>query len=252
MNYRNGLAKKIHMSPCSFWHTKQFCHIFTPVDQLLCSILHKNGPTHVQWALYCVQHYGISVCWLIAQGAVSTTLAKKKNHHRDSRREERCSTCDIMLDQARSAQGKSRGQSLIGLALRWLRLIEHDITRGTAFFSPRISMTVLCFGQGSTLYSFFEAWTWLVSMLACLRLCVTSQLSRATLIHNWRKLWLLGTLSTHVCRKSLPPTPSVVLQKNIGMTPVSLPLLTFYFLHNSPESPATQKLRYDVSALLRP
>ena len=45
MNYRKGLAKKIHMSPCSFWHKKQFCHIFTPVDQLLCSILHKNGPT---------------------------------------------------------------------------------------------------------------------------------------------------------------------------------------------------------------
>ena len=49
---------------------------------------------------------------------VSTTLAKKKNHPRDSPREERCSTCDIMLDQARSAQGKSRGQSRIGLALR--------------------------------------------------------------------------------------------------------------------------------------
>ena len=48
----------------------------------------------------------------------STTLAKKKNHPRDSRREERCSMCDIMLDQARSAQGKSRGQSRIGLALR--------------------------------------------------------------------------------------------------------------------------------------
>ena len=45
MNYRKGLAKKIHMSPCSFWRTKQFCHIFTPVDQLSCSILHKNGPT---------------------------------------------------------------------------------------------------------------------------------------------------------------------------------------------------------------
>ena len=44
MNYRKGLAKKIHMSPCSFWHTKQFCHIFTPVDHFLCSILHKNGP----------------------------------------------------------------------------------------------------------------------------------------------------------------------------------------------------------------
>ena len=27
----------------------------------------------------------------------------------------------------------------------------------------------------------FEAWTWLVCMLACVRLCVTSQLSRATL-----------------------------------------------------------------------
>ena len=46
---------------------------------------------------------------------IYTTLAKKKNHPRDSRREERCSTCDIMLDQAR---GKSRGQSRIGLALR--------------------------------------------------------------------------------------------------------------------------------------
>ena len=45
MNYRWGIAKKIHISPCSFWHTKQFCHIFTPVDQLLCSILIKNGPT---------------------------------------------------------------------------------------------------------------------------------------------------------------------------------------------------------------
>ena len=33
------------MSPSSFWHTKLFCHIFTPVDQLLCSVLHKNGPT---------------------------------------------------------------------------------------------------------------------------------------------------------------------------------------------------------------
>ena len=52
---------------------------------------------------------------------------------------------------ARSAQGKSRGQSRIGLALRWSRLIEHDITRGRAFFSPRISMMVLFFVQGSML-----------------------------------------------------------------------------------------------------
>ena len=41
---------------------------------------------------------------------------QKKNHPRDSRREEHCSRCDIMLDQTRSAQGKSRGQSRIGLA----------------------------------------------------------------------------------------------------------------------------------------
>ena len=45
MNYRKGLAKKIHMSPCSFWHTKHFCHIFTPADQLSCSIVQKNGST---------------------------------------------------------------------------------------------------------------------------------------------------------------------------------------------------------------
>ena len=45
MNYRKGISeKKNHMSPGSFWHTEQFCHFFTPVDQLLCSILHKNGP----------------------------------------------------------------------------------------------------------------------------------------------------------------------------------------------------------------
>ena len=44
MNYRMGLAKN-HISPGSFWHTKQLCHIFTLVDQLSCSILHKNGPT---------------------------------------------------------------------------------------------------------------------------------------------------------------------------------------------------------------
>ena len=49
---------------------------------------------------------------------LSTTLAKKKNHHRDSRREERCSTCDIMLDQARSAQGKSDPRLSATFALR--------------------------------------------------------------------------------------------------------------------------------------
>ena len=44
------------------------------VDQLLCSILHKKRTYYRQWALYCVQHYDISVCWLIAWGAVSTCI----------------------------------------------------------------------------------------------------------------------------------------------------------------------------------
>ena len=48
MNYRKGLAKKIHLSPGSFWHTKQFCHIFTPVDQLLGSILQKTDLLHTE------------------------------------------------------------------------------------------------------------------------------------------------------------------------------------------------------------
>ena len=34
------------------------------------------------------------------------------------------------------------------LALRWSLVIEHDITRGTAFFSPRISSMVLFFCPG--------------------------------------------------------------------------------------------------------
>ena len=67
----------------------------------------------------------------------------KKNHPRDSQQEERCSTWDIMLDQARSARGKSRGQSRIRPCPRWSLVIEHDITHGTAFFSPRISRMVL-------------------------------------------------------------------------------------------------------------
>ena len=50
---------------------------------------------------------------------------------------------------ARSGAISAGQKSRIGLALRWSRLIEHDITRGTAFFSPRISMMVLFFGQGS-------------------------------------------------------------------------------------------------------
>ena len=54
---------------------------------------------------------------------------KKKNHHQDSRRKERCSTCDIMLDQARLAQGKSDPRDcprLLPCADRaWSSMISH-------------------------------------------------------------------------------------------------------------------------------
>ena len=55
-----------------------------------------------------------------------------------------------MLDQARSAPGKSDPRLSATFALRWSRLIEHDITRGTVFFSPRISRMVLFSVQGSS------------------------------------------------------------------------------------------------------
>ena len=68
---------------------------------------------------------------------------KKKNHSRDLRWEERCSFTDIVLDDARSAQVKSRGQSRIGPCPT---LIAHDQAWSkdrTVFFSPQISGMVL-------------------------------------------------------------------------------------------------------------
>ena len=59
-------------------------------------------------------------------------------------------SCDIMLDDARSAQGKSRGQSRMTLPCvdrASSSMISQD---RTAFFSPRISGMVLFFGQGSS------------------------------------------------------------------------------------------------------
>ena len=54
------------MSPGSFWQIKQFCHIFTPVDQLFLQYPALKLTYNVQWALYCVQHYDICVStgWL--------------------------------------------------------------------------------------------------------------------------------------------------------------------------------------------
>ena len=81
MNHRKGLAKKNSYVTGSFWQTKQFCHIFTPVGQLLRSILHKNVPTYNEHFTGYVQHYGISVCWLIARGAVSALYSFWKHGH---------------------------------------------------------------------------------------------------------------------------------------------------------------------------
>ena len=72
------------------------------------------------------------------------------SHPRDSWREEHCSTCDIMLDHAWSAQGKSCGQLQMTLPCAdrsWSSMISQD---RTVFFSPRISGMVLFFVQGST------------------------------------------------------------------------------------------------------
>ena len=68
----------------------------------------------------------------------------------------------------------------------------------------------------------FEAWTWLVCMLACLRLCVTSQLSRAT---------LRGPALTyyfHKCQKLTINTKINRLRKFPGYFPGSILLFRYY------------------------
>ena len=114
MNYKKEIAKKNRMSPASFWQTRQFCHFFTPVAQLFCSILHWNWPTtyNEHFTAYNIMTY---VCPLV------------------------------------------------------------DCTKCSEYF-----------------VQLFEPWTWLVCMLACVRLCVTSQLSRATLMSSCfrPKVWL--------------------------------------------------------------
>ena len=56
--------------------------------------------------------------------------------------------------------GQSHPQLSATFALRWSCVIEHDITRGTAFFSPRISgMVLFFFVQGSIkLNGWFRWW----------------------------------------------------------------------------------------------
>ena len=81
MNYRKGFAKTNHLSPGSFWHTKQFCHIFTPVSQLLCSILHKNGPTTYNEHFTAYNIMAFVCAAVIARGAVSTSYSFLKHRH---------------------------------------------------------------------------------------------------------------------------------------------------------------------------
>ena len=80
---------------------------------------------------------------------------QKKNYPRDSRREERCSILRYHARWRTSNAGQSHPRLSATFALRWSRLIEHDITRGTAFFSLRISRMVFFFFfvQGCT-------WVW--------------------------------------------------------------------------------------------
>ena len=81
--------------------------------------------------------------------APNTTLDKKKRTIPEIRGEKNAvPSCDIMLDDAHSAQGKSRGQARMTLPCvdrASSSMISQD---RTAFFSPRISRMVLFFAQG--------------------------------------------------------------------------------------------------------
>ena len=68
-------------------------------------------------------------------------------------------SCSITSDQRRA---RSDPRLSATFALRWSRVIEHDITRGTAFFSPRISKMVLFLARvvvcGSSLGLLLQGW----------------------------------------------------------------------------------------------
>ena len=144
----SSISRTKRLRMWSFWYDKWFCS-FKNLSRVLPN-LRLNAKVSFDGGGGARDQCGIPAFaegWLQTNSAVTTTLAKKKE---PSARFAARRTLFHVWYQARSAQGKSRGQSRIGLALRWSRLIEHDITRGTAFFSPRISMMVLFFGQGSS------------------------------------------------------------------------------------------------------
>ena len=82
MNYRKWLAKKNHMSPGLFCHTKQFCHIFTPLDQLFFAVFCiKNDLLRTMSTLRRTTLWHLCVCGLIARGPVSTLYGILKHGH---------------------------------------------------------------------------------------------------------------------------------------------------------------------------
>ena len=93
---------------------------------------------HVQWA----SRSGLSAVHVLPWPKKRTILEirGKKNA---------VPSCDIMLDDARSAQGKSRGQSRMALPCVHRASSSMISQDRTAFFLPRISRMVLFFGQGS-------------------------------------------------------------------------------------------------------
>ena len=91
---------------------------------------------------------------VVYEWPTSTTLdkKKKKNHSRDSWREERFSTCVIMLDHARSAQDKSRGSGYWTLPFRCSFVIKHyhKIEQRSSRRESWVCTWFFFFVQGST------------------------------------------------------------------------------------------------------
>ena len=123
----DDVAETVQFTRHAMWCDSWQLRLSLSLEPQLCSFDQRANVSQEAWPCrrlqeidyFCTGEAGAATCATAAQCRSTTTLdKKKKNHPRDSRREERCSTCDIMLDQARSAQGKSRGQSRIGLALR--------------------------------------------------------------------------------------------------------------------------------------
>ena len=81
MNHKKELAKKNHLSPGLFWHTKQFCHFFTPVDQLFAVSCIKIDLLCTMSTLLQRTLWHLCVCWLKARGAVSTLFSFLKHGH---------------------------------------------------------------------------------------------------------------------------------------------------------------------------